>query len=110
MPKQPWDHGGRTAHQRGYGARWQKLRLLILERWPLCRACASQGRTRAATVVDHITPKADGGSDDETNLQPLCTDCHDDKTRADNGAKPRGAGVDGMPTDPRHPWSKAMRG
>lgn len=110
MPRKTWDHGGKTAHQRGYTARWQKLRLIILAREPLCRACTAQGRTRAATMVDHITPKARGGNDDEANLQPLCAECHDAKTRAENGAKPRGADASGMPIDPSHPWARAARG
>lgn len=110
MTRRTWDHDGRTAHQRGYGARWQKLRLVILAREPLCRSCRAHGRTRAATIVDHITPKANGGTDDDANLQPLCVACHDAKTIAEKGAKPRGARADGMPTDPSHPWSLALKG
>ncbi len=40
----------------------------------------------AATDVDHIVPKAKGGSDDRSNLQPLCEACHKAKTVADRMA------------------------
>ena len=33
--------------------------------------------------MDHITPKAKGGSDDEGNLQSLCKPCHEAKTTAE---------------------------
>jgi 5-methylcytosine-specific restriction protein A len=65
---------------RGYGAAWQRLRLRILGAEPLCRACKQQGRVTAADCVDHILAKAHGGTDDERNLQPLCTPCHRTKT------------------------------
>lgn len=61
-------------------ARWQRLRRLVLGREPLCRICIGEGRVVEATVVDHITPLADGGTDDMANLQPLCKPCHDRKT------------------------------
>ncbi len=60
---------------RGYGKRWQKLRLMILAREPLCRMCG-----RAATEVDHIMPLSRGGDDLEENLQALCRSCHSRKT------------------------------
>lgn len=73
-----WDHE-RSTQERGYGAPWRRLRDLVLNREPICRAC----RRRPATTVDHIIPKADGGTDDESNLQPLCNPCHDAKTIAE---------------------------
>lgn len=36
-----------------------------------------------ATIVDHIKPKAERGSDDEANLQSICKPCHDAKTQAE---------------------------
>jgi len=69
---------GSTA--RGYGADWQRRRKRILDREPLCRQCTTEGRTSAASHVDHILAKAHGGSDDDANLQPLCVDCHKAKT------------------------------
>ena len=73
-----------TAAERGYDARWVKVRLLHLSSEPLCRLCAAQGRVTAADLVDHIVPIADGGAVlDEDNLQSLCRRCHDAKTAED---------------------------
>lgn len=69
-----------NAHQRGYGARWQKLRGAYLRANPLCVDCAQHGRTTAANEVDHILPKRLGGTDEWENLQPLCKSCHSRKT------------------------------
>ena len=38
------------------------------------------GETRAATIADHTVPLAEDGVDDESNLQPVCADCHTIKT------------------------------
>lgn len=75
-----WNHGGKTAHQRGYGANWQRLRMIVLGNQPLCVECERQGRTTLATHVDHILPKAKGGTDRLSNLQSLCEPCHMSKT------------------------------
>ena len=50
---------------------------------PLCRICLAQGHTSATTQVDHIRSLASGGSNDRSNLQGLCTDCHDVKSKAE---------------------------
>ncbi|WP_080971287.1 HNH endonuclease signature motif containing protein [Haemophilus parainfluenzae] len=72
---------GKTSSQRGYGAQWRKIRSIVLVRDNyLCQECLKQGRFVTATTVDHITPKAHGGSDDLTNLQSLCNSCHKFKT------------------------------
>ena len=36
-----------------------------------------------AAEVDHITPLTLGGTDDDANLQALCTPCHRTKTQAE---------------------------
>lgn len=52
--------------------------------------CATEGRVTAATVADHIVPLAMGGAEsDPSNLQSLCPDCHDAKTRAEFGLRER---------------------
>jgi 5-methylcytosine-specific restriction enzyme A len=76
----PWEHG-KSRQSRGYGARWDKLRLRILARDShLCQPCLNTGILKPATQVDHITPKAKGGTDDPDNLQAICDPCHKDKT------------------------------
>jgi 5-methylcytosine-specific restriction protein A len=71
-----------TAHERGYDARWRKYRLVYLAQHPLCAPCASQGRTTAASVVDHV--RAHKGDVtlfwDPRNHQPSCKPCHDART------------------------------
>lgn len=101
MARQAWNHGGKSASQRGYGAQHQRLRKILLAKEPLCRPCQAKGRVTAATIADHVVPIAKGGAIyDLSNMQPVCADCHDKKTRADNGwkAKPR-IGLDGWPCD-----------
>lgn len=70
------DAGRRSTRERGYAGGWFALRLQILERDShVCRACG-----RPATHVDHILPKAAGGTDNSRNLQALCQRCHSAKT------------------------------
>jgi len=74
------DRGRLSPSKRGYGWAWQRLRTNVLLMEPLCRECRAWGRVVAATDVDHITPKSQGGTDDMTNLQALCHSCHSAKT------------------------------
>lgn len=92
-----WSRASR--HERGYGTAWDKLRLRILARdLYLCQHCLTNGRPTQATQVDHIIPKAKGGTDDDGNLQALCPECHDQKTASDNGrTQRRRIGPDGWP-------------
>lgn len=91
---------GKTTAQRGYGSRWQKARKGYLAKHPLCVMCARQGRTTAATVVDHVIPHRGDmllfwQSD---NWQPLCASCHDgDKARQERGRPVIGCDADGWP-------------
>jgi len=83
-PPIPWASTKGSSTERGYGWRWQKLRAQVLREEPLCRACAP--RVVAATDVDHVVSKAKGGTDDRSNLQPLCEPCHKAKTARDRVA------------------------
>jgi 5-methylcytosine-specific restriction protein A len=98
--RRSWQHPGKESrHKRGYGREHVRLRELLLQQEPLCRLCKAAGRVRLATIADHIVPLAQGGAVHEiTNLQPVCDECHQDKTNADNGrrVKPRIA-RDGWP-------------
>lgn len=76
-----WQHSRGSAASRGYGSRWQRLRKVALKRdGELCVLCLINGRVSKATHVDHITAKANGGTDSQDNLQSLCADCHKTKT------------------------------
>jgi 5-methylcytosine-specific restriction endonuclease McrA len=91
-------------------AQWQKLRASVLDREPLCRHCARRGQNVAATDVDHISGDPSDNSPD--NLQPLCHECHSEKTARDQHYKAtgqwrplKGCDVNGWPMDERHPWN-----
>lgn len=69
---------------RGYGHAWRKVREIILLRdCALCQVCQAQGKITPANIVDHITAKAEGGTDDHDNLRAICKPCHDSKTGGD---------------------------
>jgi 5-methylcytosine-specific restriction protein A len=72
-----------SAAKRGYNTRWQKARQTFLARNALCAICKSRGKVSAATVVDHIVPHRGDTKRfwDKNNWQPLCTRCHNAKTR-----------------------------
>lgn len=71
--------------RRGYDRRWQRQRVMFLARHPLCVNCEKEGRVTAATEVDHVVPLAQGGTNDDDNLQALCHSCHSRKTATDQG-------------------------
>ena len=72
--------GGAAA--RGYNYKWQQARTRFLAFHPLCAECERQGRTTAATVVDHIQPHRGDMRLfwDVKNWQALCERCHNEKT------------------------------
>jgi len=78
-----------TAHQRGYGATWQRLRRIILARDPVCTdpfgIHAGRGEVALSIDVDHIIPKSAGGLDREDNLRGLCHSCHSKNTAKQTG-------------------------
>lgn len=106
-----------------YNSRWDKARLTFLRNNPLCAMCSQQGRTEAATVVDHISPHKlkdalkSGNREaisraqllfwDKGNWQPLCKPHHDStKQRMEKRDVVIGCDVNGMPLDPNSHWNK----
>lgn len=78
------------------GRKWQRIRWQVLSANPLCVQCEKAGRVKLASEVDHIVPLHKGGTDDLTNLQGLCADCHVDKTSLDQGHRVKPTiGIDG---------------
>ncbi len=69
-----------------YGStRWKKFRKMYLASNPLC--VNFDECRHSATVVDHIKPHH-GDSDllwDETNMQPMCRECHGIKINSQDG-------------------------
>ena len=81
-----------SRHQRGYGWAWEQKREQVLDRDAgLCQPCARRGvLTPGCRTVDHIVPKARGGTDDLKNLQTICSgagSCHQAKTQAESQGK-----------------------
>ena len=80
-----------SAHARGYGRDWEKIRDLVRREEPFCRYCLEEGRVTATEHIDHIVPKAQGGTDERSNLQGLCQPHHSEKTDRENpGWRTRG--------------------
>src|SRR5688572_16722327 len=84
-PKQAAPENRPSAHARGYGRSWRRLREIVLNDEPLCRICNDQGRTTEAVDVDHVIALAAGGTNDVSNLVPLCHSCHSRKTAQCDG-------------------------
>ncbi len=81
----PWDHGGKSSNERGYGHKWRQLRKFVLERDEhMCQECLRNGRYTLGNQVDHIVNKADGGTDRLSNLEVLCQSCHEKKTKSES--------------------------
>ncbi|WP_370527740.1 HNH endonuclease [Comamonas sp. Tr-654] len=81
-PKQSWAKKP-TAAKRITGRPLQRLRADLFAREPLCRECRRNGVVKLATQRDHIQSLEEGGTDTEDNVQPLCDDCHDIKSKAE---------------------------
>jgi 5-methylcytosine-specific restriction protein A len=87
-PKQkPWQGSGK-----GRGGRpWRRKRKRVFERdLYLCQRCKRKGKLTPvelhgpnAGVCDHIKPLAQGGTDDEENLEAICKACDKEKTAAE---------------------------
>lgn len=74
-----------SRHERGYGSEWDKIRKRIMERDAgLCQECSRRGHVTLAYAVDHIVCKAEGGTDDDNNLEAICKPCHVRKTAEEN--------------------------
>ena len=59
-----------------YKGAWVKIRGAFLASNPLCAICEAEGRLTPATIAHHIKAVDDGGTNDWTNLQALCSPCH----------------------------------
>ena len=82
------DRSRPNANSRGYcSAAWRRFRAIQLDVSPLCVRCLLEGRTTAATDVDHVQPVA-GPTDprflDFSAVQSLCRRHHSQKTATDD--------------------------
>ncbi|TDB26365.1 HNH endonuclease [Stenotrophomonas sp. ATCM1_4] len=73
----------------GRGGRpWRRLRdrILVRDRYLCqCGECQAGGLPLLADEVDHIIPIAEGGTDEESNLQAMSSVCHAKKTAEEAG-------------------------
>lgn len=84
----------RPVHKRsGRGGRpWQRKRERIFERdGYVCQIHLERGEVKVVTltgplagVCDHRVPLAEGGTDDDSNLQTICRDCDREKTQVES--------------------------
>lgn len=73
-----------SRQSRGYGKEWDVKRTAILSRdHGICQPCLRDGHVHQGTHVDHVVPKAEGGTDDDSNLQTICAERHRAKTAAE---------------------------
>lgn len=86
--------------KRTTGRAWQNIRKRVLSDNPLCVHCQLEGLITLANEVDHIKPLSQGGTDDYSNLQGLCSHHHTIKTAKEQGYKVKvKIGLDGFPID-----------
>jgi 5-methylcytosine-specific restriction protein A len=92
------------ARARGYTRDWDIARSNYLVFNPWCVMC-----NQIATVVDHIVPHKGSMTLfwDKANWQSLCRTCHSStKQSIEHKGYDKAIGVDGWPTDARHPANK----
>jgi 5-methylcytosine-specific restriction protein A len=82
------------------GWKLQKIRHLRMMETPLCLHCQAKGIVKLGEELDHIVPISKGGTNDGSNLQMLCKQCHLTKTINDLGYRPKAKiGLDGWPQE-----------
>lgn len=61
-------------------AEWKEARNLKRRTTPYCELCRAQGIMVRMVIVDHIVPISTGGARfDQSNMQSLCSVCHQRK-------------------------------
>jgi 5-methylcytosine-specific restriction endonuclease McrA len=108
------------AHERGYDATWHRLRRAFLDAWleagRPCAICGVPFRAQDSVEVDHVVEvrRDPARRLDPSNLRALHKRCHRRRTARAQVERERGysgaVGVDGWPTDPRHPMGGEGRG
>ncbi len=88
---------------------WQRLRSAKLAASPLCEPCERRGTVTPAKVVDHVVAISSGGDPFPPleGLMSMCQSCHNFKTQSGDvrgGITFKGADLDGMPIDHKHPF------
>lgn len=78
------------------GRRRMERNRRILRDSPLCIPCKLAGRVTEATEVDHIKSLMHGGTEDEANLQSICSTCNKLKEIAEMGQRAKAHEIQGL--------------
>lgn len=71
------------------GRAWMETRERIALKHGYRCACCNCIWVSQRDQIDHIVPREQGGSNEDSNLQPLCNACHEAKTAAETKARTR---------------------
>lgn len=82
-PKPVWKSTNEGERLRGRAG--VAFRKKIREEEPLCRACLEAGVSKLTVEIDHIVALANGGTNDRSNMQGLCKECHEAKSASERG-------------------------
>lgn len=86
-PRPAWrTSAGVSRQRRGYDAAHEAMRRRVFDEEPCCALCGRQGQ--GGDHLDHVRPKAQGGSDERANLRRVCDSCHRTKSSRE-GAQAR---------------------
>ena len=92
------------------GRKLQETRKRIWLANPRCAMCQRVTSYPSGFELDHIVALTNGGTNDDDNLQILDHECHEIKTNADLGYKPRQAiGEDGWPVERTEAQNRTAR-
>lgn len=72
------------------GRALQERNARMMRENPYCVECMKQGINNLVDEWDHIIALADGGTDDESNMQGLCHEHHDEKSKRESIARNAG--------------------
>ncbi len=81
-PKEPTAPKAPSARRRVLPTERHAIALVFEHRCASCRVLLPIG-----WHLDHVVPLSDGGADEDSNMQPLCTPCHTLKTALENAAR-----------------------
>jgi len=83
---------------------WRRRRRAHLKKEPLCCYCLEIGIVTPATIADHIlSHRGDWNKFLLGELQSLCEQHHNAKSRTEKLGYDIAIGADGYPLDPKHP-------
>lgn len=87
-PRTPWRHKpDRPTSAQRYGAGWSSLARRVKTEEHACGICGGPGLPD--DVVDHKTPRSQGGTNDRANLQRAHRECNKAKAKRERRASVR---------------------